>query len=37
MKPIIIMFDPEIYTQTYRFDSDDNILNSFNQIFKEYK
>ena len=28
--------DPGIYTQTYRFDSDDNIINSFNQIFKKY-
>ena len=29
--------DPNIYRQTYRFDSDDNIINSFNQIFKEYE
>ena len=27
----------DIYRQTYRFDSDDNILNSFNKIFKEYE
>ena len=29
--------DPDIYRQTYRFDNDDNILNSFNKIFKEYE
>ena len=29
--------NPEIYTRTYRFDSDDNIINSFNRIFKEYE
>ena len=28
--------DPNIYRQRYRFDSDDNIINSFNQIFKKY-
>ena len=29
--------DPEIYRQTYKFDSDDNIINSFNKIFDEYE
>ena len=29
--------DPEIYKQNYKFDNDDNILNSFNKIFKEYE
>ena len=29
--------DPDIYRQTYRFDSDDNIINSFHKIFKEYE
>ena len=28
--------DPDIYRQAYRFDSDDEILDSFNKIFKEY-
>ena len=26
----------KIYGQNYRFDNDDNILNSFSKIFKEY-
>ena len=28
--------NPEIYKQNYRFDNDDEILNSFSKIFKEY-
>ena len=28
--------DPDIYRKTYRFDSDGEILDSFNKIFKEY-
>ena len=27
---------PKIYEQNYRFDNDDEILNSFSKIFKEY-
>ena len=27
---------PKIYGQNYRFDNDDDILNSFSKIFKEY-
>ena len=27
---------PKIYGQNYRFDNDDEILNSFSKIFKEY-
>ena len=26
----------KIYKQNYRFDNDENILNSFSKIFKEY-
>ena len=29
--------DSGIYKQNYKFDSDDNIINSFNKIFKEYE
>ena len=33
---IIIDINSKIREQNYRFDNDDEILNSFSKIFKEY-